>query len=62
MYIFDKKLYFVTQKNIIGPYMTGEPTKDYPIPNGDSFTSSDIDGDGRIYFTSSSGKIYLFDK
>ena len=62
MYIFDKKLYFVTQKNIIGPYMTGEPTKEYPVPNGDSVLSSDIDSDGRIYFTSSSGKIYLFDK
>jgi hypothetical protein len=33
MYIYDKKLYFVTQKNIIGPYMTGEATKEYPLPD-----------------------------
>jgi len=62
MYVFDKKLYFVTQKSVIGPYMTGESPKEYPIPNGDSTLSSDIDNDGRIYMTSSSDKIYLFDK
>ncbi|MEI6710768.1 MAG: hypothetical protein WCK88_00395 [bacterium] len=42
--------------------MTGESPKEYPIPNGDSTLSSDIDNDGRIYMTSSSDKIYLFDK
>lgn len=62
IYMFDKKLYFVTQKSIIGPYMTGESPKEYPIPNGESSLTSDIDSDGRIYFTSSSSKIYLFDK
>ncbi len=54
MYIFDKKLYFVTQKKVIGPYMTGESPKEYTIPNGESSLSSDIDSDGRIYFTSDS--------
>jgi|GEM_PF-939277 len=62
MYIFDKKLYFVTQKKIIGPYMAGESPKEYTIPNGESSVASDIDSDGRIYFTANSGKIYLFDK
>lgn len=62
MYMFDKKLYFVTQKSIIGPYITWETPREYAIPGGDSAVSSDIDSDGRIYLTSSSGKIYLFDK
>lgn len=62
IYIFDKKLYFVTQKNIVGPYITGEIPKEYPLPNNETSLASDIDNDGRIYITSGSGKIYLFDK
>ncbi|MFA6079953.1 MAG: hypothetical protein WC753_00530 [Candidatus Gracilibacteria bacterium] len=62
MYVADKKLFFVTQKSVIGPYVEGQATKESTLPEGASSLSSDIDGDGRIYITTDKDKIYLFDK
>jgi hypothetical protein len=32
IYLSDKKLYFVTQKNVIGPYIEGQTTKESTLP------------------------------
>ena len=62
MYVSDKKLYFVTQKSVIGPYVEGQATKESILPEWASSLSSDIDSDGRIYVSTDKDKIYLFDK
>lgn len=58
----DTKLSFVTSESIIGPFVPGESPKEYPIPNGEKYTFSDMDTEWRIYMGTDKDKIYIFDK
>lgn len=58
----ETKLSFVTKDSVIGPFSPGEEAKEYPIPNGEKYTFSDIDSEGRIYLGTDQDKIYIFDK
>jgi hypothetical protein len=58
----ETKLSFVTRDNIIGPFTPGETPKEYPIPNSEKYTFSDVDSEGRIYLGTDKDKIYIFDK
>lgn len=62
IYAKDKKLFFLTQESIIGPYIPGETPKQYALPDGQKYKLSDMDGEGRIYFSTDKDKIYIFDK
>lgn len=42
---FDTKLTFVTREKIIGPFVPGEEPKEYPIPNNEKYTFSDVDNE-----------------
>lgn len=58
----ETKLSFVTRDSIIGPFTPGEAPKEYPIPNSEKYTFSDIDSEGKIYLGTDKDKIYIFDK
>jgi hypothetical protein len=58
----ETKLSFVTKDTIIGPFSPGEAPKEYPIPNGEKYTFSDVDSDWRVYLGTDKDKIYIFDK
>ena len=62
MYTYDKKLTLVTTSTIVWPFIPGEVPKETKIPNGEKYTFSDVDGEGRIYVWTDQDKIYLFDK
>lgn len=62
IYVKEKKLFFITQESIIGPYLTGETPKEYKLPDGQKYEFSDIDTEGRIYISTDNDKIYIFDK
>jgi len=42
---YETKLSFVTKDKIIGPFSPGESPKEYPIPNGEKYTFSDVDSE-----------------
>lgn len=42
---YETKLSLVTKDSIIGPFSAGEAPKEYPIPNGEKYTFSDVDSD-----------------
>lgn len=58
----ETKLSFVTRDSIIGPFSPGEAPKEYPIPNSEKYTFSDIDNEWKIYLGTDKDKIYIFDK
>jgi hypothetical protein len=58
----ETKLSFVTSENIIWPFSVGETPKEYPIPNGEKYTFSDMDTEWKIYLGTDKDKIYIFDK
>lgn len=62
IYAYDKKITLVTQSDVIGPFIPGEQVKETSLPNGEKYTFSDIDGEGRVYIGTNKDKIYLFDK
>lgn len=62
IYTYDKKVTLISKEGIIGPFIPGEPAKESSIPNGEKYTFSDMDGEGRIYIGTDKDKIYLFDK
>lgn len=62
IYAYDKKVTLVTQSDVIGPFIPGEQPKETTFPNGEKYTFSDIDSEGRIYIGTTKDKIYLFDK
>lgn len=62
IYTYDKKVTLISKEGIVGPFIPGEPAKENSIPNGEKYTFSDIDGEGRIYIGTDKDKIYLFDK
>jgi len=62
IYTYDKKVTLISKEGIIGPFNPGEPAKESSIPNGEKYTFSDMDGEGRIYIGTDKDKIYLFDK
>ena len=59
---YETKLSFVTKDKIIGPFSPGESPKEYPIPNGEKYTFSDVDSEWRVYLGTDKDKIYIFDK
>ncbi|MCB9807309.1 hypothetical protein H6768_05540 [Candidatus Peribacteria bacterium] len=42
---YETKISLVTKDSIIGPFSPGEEAKEYPIPNGEEYTFSDIDNE-----------------
>lgn len=41
----ETKLSFVARDSIIGPFSPGEAPKEYPIPNNEKYTFSDVDNE-----------------
>lgn len=41
----DTHLSFVTSESVIGPFVPGESPKEYPMPNGEKYTFSDMDSE-----------------
>ncbi len=62
IHIFDSKISLVTTNTIIGPFVAWENPTEYTIPNGEKFTFSDMNSDGRIFFWTNQDRIYIFDK
>lgn len=58
----ETKLSLVTKDAIIGPFSPGEAPKEYPLPNGEKYTFSDVDSEWRIYLGTDKDKIYIYDK
>jgi hypothetical protein len=58
----ETKLSLLTKDSIIGPFTPGETPKEYPIPNGEKYSFSDIDSDWKIYLGTNKDKIYAFEK
>jgi hypothetical protein len=42
---YETKISLVTTNGIIGPFSPGEEPKEYPIPNNEKYTFSDIDNE-----------------
>lgn len=59
---YETKLSFVTRDSIIWPFSPWEAPKEYPIPNSEKSTFSDVDSEGKIYLGTDKDKIYIFDK
>jgi hypothetical protein len=58
----ETKLSLVTKDAIIWPFSPGESPKEYPLPNGEKYTFSDVDSEWRIYLGTDKDKIYIYDK
>jgi hypothetical protein len=59
---YETNISLVTKDAIIWPFSPGETPKEYPIPNGEKYTFSDVDSEGKIYMGTDKDKIYIFDK
>lgn len=59
---YESKISFITRDTLVWPFTPGEEPKEYPIPNNEKYTFSDIDNEWKIYLWTDKDKIYIFDK